>query len=97
MAKTNIIDTPVAEQAAGVILENVATTEVVAAQEGQEVQEVALIAPDVFIAEDGSEYEFTVKSFLFKGEKYDVADAVANASGVLDELVKLKSFILKQK
>lgn len=62
-----------------------------------EVQEAELIAADIFITEDGAEYEFTVKSFLFKGAKYNVADAVANHAEVLEELVKLKSFILKQK
>lgn len=75
---------------------NVDTTGFVA-KEVIEVQEAELIAADVFIAEDGTEYEFTVKSFLFNGKKYDVTEAVANDAVVLEELVKLKSFILKQK
>lgn len=96
MAKGNKQDAPVVVETAGDLLENVATTEVVAA-EVIEVQEAELIAADVFIAEDATEYEFNVKSFLFKGAKYNVADAVANHAEVLEELVKLKSFILKEK
>jgi hypothetical protein len=96
MAKAKIQDAPVVVETAGDLLENVATTEVVAA-EVIEVQEAELIAADVFIAENGNEYEFTVKSFLFKGKKYDVTEAVANDADVLEELVKLNSFILKQK
>jgi predicted RNA-binding protein associated with RNAse of E/G family len=96
MAKAKIQDAPVVVETAGDLLENVVATEVVAA-EVIEVQEAELIAADVFIAENGNEYEFTVKSFLFKGKKYDVTEAVANDADVLEELVKLNSFILKQK
>ena len=96
MAKVNKQDAPVVVETAGDLLENVVATEVVAA-EVIEVQEAELIAADVFIAENGTEYEFTVKSFLFKGKKYDVTEAVANDADVLEELVKLKSFILKRK
>lgn len=96
MAKGNKQDAPVVDETADALLENVATTEVVAA-EAIEVQEAELIAADVFIAENGTEYEFTVKRFLFKGKKYDVTEAVAKDADVLEELVKLKSFILKEK
>lgn len=62
-----------------------------------EVQEVEIISGDTFIAENGTEYEFTTGAFVFKGKKYAAAEAVANAPEVLEELVKLNSFILKQK
>jgi hypothetical protein len=101
-------ETAVVDETAAVIQEEVVTTEVVAteevstvtgfaAQEVGEVLEVELIAPDTFISEEGKEYEFTTGAFVFKGKKYDVADAVANAPEVLEELLKLNSFILKQK
>lgn len=88
------IETAVVDETAAVIQENNAVAEVAVVDE---VQEVEIIASDTFVAEDGKEYEFTVGAFVFKGKKYDVAEAVANAPEVLEELVKLNSFILKQK
>ena len=82
-------ETAVVEETAAVIQEEVVATE--------EVLEVELIAPGTFISEEGNEYEFTTGAFVFKGKKYDVADAVANAPEVLEELLKLNSFILKIK
>lgn len=77
-------ETAVVEETAAVIQET-------------QVQEVEIISDDTFVSESGAEYEFTVGAFVFKGKKYDVAEAVANAPEVLEELVKLNSFILKQK
>lgn len=108
MAKSKI-ETAVVDEATVVIPENttvikndavVEETSTVTGfihQEQQEVLEVELIAPGTFVSESGNEYEFTVGAFIFKGKKYDVAEAVANAPEVLEELVKLNSFILKQK
>lgn len=83
------------EETAAVIQENKAVAEVAVVEEG--ILEAELIAPGTFISEAGNEYEFTTGAFVFKGKKYDVADALANAPEVLEELVKLNSFILKQK
>ncbi len=88
-------ETAVVDETAAVIQENNAVTDVAVVEE--EVLEAELIAPDTFISEEGNEYEFTTGAFVFKGKKYDVAEAVANAPEVLEELVKLNSFILKQK
>lgn len=93
MAKAKI-ETAVVEETAAVIQEEVVAAEVVATEE---VLEVELIAPGTFISEEGNEYEFTTGAFVFKGKKYDAVEAVANAPEVLEELVKLNSFILKQK
>jgi hypothetical protein len=93
--EVNKQDAAVVVETTDALLENVAATEV-EATEAIEAQEVEIIAPDVFIAENGTEYEFTVKSFLFRGKKYDVQEAVANDAEVLEELVQLKSFILKK-
>ena len=87
-------ETAVVEETAAVIQDNNAVTEVAVVEE---VQEVEIIANDTFIAEDGTEYEFTTGVFIFKQKKYTAAEAVANAPEVLEELVKLNSFILKQK
>jgi len=87
-------ETAVVEETAAVIQEEVVAAEVVATEE---VLEVELIAPGTFISEEGNEYEFTTGAFVFKGKKYDAVEAVANAPEVLEELVKLNSFILKQK
>lgn len=94
MAKAKI-ETAAVEETAAVIEENNAVAEVAVVEE--EVLEVELIAPGTFVSEEGNEYEFTTGAFVFKGKKYDVAEAVANAPEVLEELVKLNSFILKQK
>jgi hypothetical protein len=93
MAKAKI-ETAVVDETAAVIQEEVVAAEVVATEEALEVE---LIAPGTFISEDGTEYEFTTGAFVFKGKKYDAVEAVANAPEVLEELVKLNSFILKQK
>lgn len=87
-------ETAVVEETAAVIQDNNAVAEVAVVEE---VQEVEIIANDTFIAENGKEYEFTTGAFVFKGKKYDAVEAVANAPEVLEELVKLNSFILKQK
>lgn len=87
-------ETAVVEETAAVIQEEVVAAEVVATEEALEVE---LIAPGTFISEEGNEYEFTTGAFVFKGKKYDAVEAVANAPEVLEELVKLNSFILKQK
>lgn len=87
-------ETAAVEETAAVIQEEVVAAEVVATEE---VLEAELIAPGTFISEAGNEYEFTTGAFVFKGKKYDVADALANAPEVLEQLVKLNSFILKQK
>ena len=87
-------ETAVVEETAAVIQEEVVAAEVVATEE---VLEAELIAPNTFISEEGNEYEFTTGAFVFKGKKYDVAEAVANAPEVLEQLVKLNSFILNQK
>ena len=63
----------------------------------EQVLEVELISADTFVSESGNEYGFTVGAFIFKGKRYNVAEAVANAPEVLEEVVKLNSFILKQK
>jgi hypothetical protein len=96
MAKAKI-ETAVVDETAAVIQEETATVETFVSQEQEEVLEVELIAPGTFISEDGTEYEFTTGAFVFKGKKYDAVEAVANAPEVLEELVKLNSFILKQK
>ena len=88
-------ETAVVEETAAVIQDNNAVAEVAVVE--AEVLEVELIAPGTFISEEGNEYEFTTGAFVFKGKKYDAAEAVANAPEVLEELVKLNSFILKQK
>lgn len=93
MAKAKI-ETAVVDETAAVIQEEVVAAEVVATEEALEVE---LIAPGTFISEEGNEYEFTTGAFVFKGKKYDAVEAVANAPEVLEELVKLNSFILKQK
>lgn len=90
-------ETAVVEETAAVIQEETATVTGFASQETEEALEVELIAPGTFISEDGTEYEFNTGAFVFKGKKYDAAEAVANAPEVLEELVKLNSFILKQK
>lgn len=87
-------ETVAVEETAAVIQENNAVAEVAVVEE---VQEVEIIENDTFIAENGNEYEFTTGAFVFKGKKYDAVEAVANAPEVLEELVKLNSFILKQK
>lgn len=87
-------ETAVVDETAAVIQEEVVAAEVVATEE---VLQVELIAPGTFISEEGNEYEFTTGAFVFKGKKYDAVEAVANAPEVLEELVKLNSFILKQK
>lgn len=87
-------ETAVVEETAAVIQEENTATEVAVVAE---VQEVEIIANDTFIAEDGTEYEFTTGAFVFKAKKYTAAEAVANAPEVLEELLKLNSFILKQK
>jgi len=87
-------ETAVVEETAAVIQDNNAVAEVAVVEE---VQEVEIIAKDTFIAENGTEYEFTTGAFVFKGKKYDAAEAVANAPEVLEELLKFNSFILKQK
>lgn len=90
-----IKETAAVEETAAVIEENNAVADVAVVEE--EVLEVELIAPGTFVSEEGNEYEFTTGAFVFKGKKYDVADALANAPEVLEQLVKLNSFILKQK
>lgn len=101
-------ETAVVDETAAVIEDNNTVAEVAVVeetssvtgfihQEQEEVLEVELIAPGTFVSESGNEYEFTVGAFIFKGKKYDVAEAVANAPEVLEELLKLNSFILKQK
>lgn len=89
-------ETAVVEETAAVIQEEVVKAEVAVTEE-VEVQDAEVISGNTFISEEGNEYEFTVSKFLFKGKKYFVADAVANAPEVLEELLKLNSFILKQK
>lgn len=96
MAKAKI-ETAVVEETAAVIQDENATVEGFIHQEQEEVQEVEIISGDTFISENGTEYEFTTGAFVFKGKKYDAVEAVANAPEVLEELVKLNSFILKQK
>lgn len=96
MAKAKI-ETAVVEETAAVIQDKNATVEGFIHQEQEEVQEVEIISGDTFISENGTEYEFTTGAFVFKGKKYDAVEAVANAPEVLEELVKLNSFILKQK
>lgn len=88
-------ETSAVEETADVNIEEVVAAEVVT--DDVEVQEAQIIAADTFISEAGDEYEFTVSKFLFKGKKYLVADAVANAPEVLEELLKLNSFIFKLK
>ena len=88
-------ETAVVKETAAVIEENNAVADVAVVEE--EVLEAELIAPGTFISAEGNEYEFTTGAFVFKGKKYDVADALANAPEVLETLVKLNSFILKQK
>ncbi|MES2813219.1 MAG: hypothetical protein V4670_12165 [Bacteroidota bacterium] len=76
-------------------VEGNSTDEVVETVDEIQVQEAEIIPSGVFVSESGDEYEFTVAKFLFRGKKYQVEEAIANHSDVLEELVSLKSFILK--
>lgn len=62
----------------------------------EEISQDAELIPDgIYLSDNGAEYGFTVDSFMFKGKKYDKAEALKNPE-VLETLVSLKSFILKQ-
>jgi len=87
-------DTAVLDETAAVNQEEVVSVVVV---ETAKAFEVVLVVPGTFISEEGNGYEFNSGAFVFKGKKYDAVEAVANAPEVLEELVKLNSFILKQK
>lgn len=63
----------------------------------EEVNEVSVVSPEVFIAEDGTELEFAVHHFICPdGKKYTVAQAIAEAPEVLEVLYKANSFIFKK-
>ena len=98
-------ETPVAQEATGVIIEQETAIDVVGTEEvaaavvvdSEEVTyEAELIPSGTFIAESGEEYEFTVDSFTCKGKNYTKAEALKTPD-VLELLISLKSFILKQK
>ncbi len=78
-------------------VEEATTEEVVETVSEIDVQNVEIIPSGVFVSESGNEYEFTVQKFLFKGKKYQVQEAIANHTDVLEQLVSLNSFILKLK
>lgn len=90
----------IAETTSEEVVDTVAETsteEVVETVAEIDVQNVEIIPSGVFVSESGNEYEFTVQKFLFKGKKYQVQEAIANHTDVLEELVSLNSFILKLK
>lgn len=49
-----------------------------------------------YTAEDGQEYEITVPKFRFKGNEYISAEAVEQYSDLLEDLLKVGSFIFKK-
>jgi len=85
-------NTTVANEAAVVSKEAIVAVEVIAAEE---VNAVSLIPSGVFVAESGDEYGFTVSKFSFKGKRYTIDEALKSTE-VLELLVSLNSFILKQ-
>jgi RNase adaptor protein for sRNA GlmZ degradation len=72
------------------------TTQEVVETTNEEVHTAEVIASDVFVDKDGNELTFNVKAFIFKGKKYQVADAVKDAPEVLQQLADLNSFIFKR-
>lgn len=78
-------------------LENEVVVETIFVEETtEEVNEVEVIASDVFISEDGTELTFGVSKFIYKGKSYKVADAVKDHTDVLEELANLNSSIFKR-
>lgn len=60
------------------------------------VEEVVEKVNTKYTAEDGQEYEITVPKFRFKGNEYISAEAVDQYPELLEDLIKVNSFIFKK-
>lgn len=60
------------------------------------VEEVVERINTKYTAEDGQEYEITVPKFRFKGNEYISAEAVDQYPELLEDLIKVNSFIFKK-
>ncbi|WP_289659492.1 hypothetical protein [Flavobacterium panacagri] len=67
-------------------------------QNGSESNEtVEVIESEIFVSENGDEYELIVNEFMFMGDKYSKEVALKEHVDILERLVSIKSFILKKR
>lgn len=75
--------------------EDILNIEVINSEE-EFVEEIVERENTKYTAEDGQEYEITVPKFRFKGNEYISAEAVDQFPELLEDLIKVNSFIFKK-